>query len=61
MVYWDETTLDLKDDEILVFRSFFRVGLWLPMFRLIVYIWAMWNESATASTEGFCRVHELHY
>jgi hypothetical protein len=31
-----ETTLELKDDETVVFRSFFWARLQLPMFKMIV-------------------------
>lgn len=80
----DKTILEPKDDEIVVFMSFFWAGLWLSMFtmiakvlkkyeifmqqltpnaiaRLSIYIWAMHGQSVSASDEGFCRVHELHY
>jgi hypothetical protein len=29
--------------------------------RLSVYIWALRSQGKSANTEGFCRVHELHY
>jgi hypothetical protein len=29
--------------------------------RLSVYIWALRSQGKSANTEGFCRMHELHY
>lgn len=34
----DETTSELKEDEIVVFKSFFWAGLRLPMFKMIVVV-----------------------
>jgi hypothetical protein len=34
----DETILDTKDDEIVMFRSFFPAGFRLPMFNMIVEV-----------------------
>jgi hypothetical protein len=31
----EETTLTLKDDEVVVFKSFFRAGLWFPLNEMI--------------------------
>jgi hypothetical protein len=73
-----------KDDEVVVFKSFFRAGLRFPLYKMIgevskkfeiylhqltpnvivrlsVYIWALQSQGKSANTEGFCRVHELHY
>jgi hypothetical protein len=73
-----------KEDEVVVFRSFFRAGLRFPLYEMIgevlkkfeiyrhqltpnaivrlnVYIWALRSQGKSANTEGFCRVHELHY
>lgn len=40
MIYFasDETTLELEEDEIVLFKSFFQVGLWLPMLKIIVEV-----------------------
>jgi hypothetical protein len=76
--------LEPKEDEVVVFKTFFRAGLRFPLYemigevlkkfeiylhqltlnaivRLSVYIWAVRSHGKSANTEGFCRVHELHY
>jgi hypothetical protein len=76
--------LEPKEDEVVVFKTFFRAGLRFPLYemigevlkkfeiylhqltlnaidRLSVYIWALRSHGKSANTEGFCRVHELHY
>jgi hypothetical protein len=80
----EEIIPKLKEDEVVVFKSFFRAGLRFPLYemigevlkkfeiyvhrltpnafiRLSVYIWALRSQGKSANTEGFCRVHELHY
>jgi hypothetical protein len=80
----DETIMEPKNDEIVVFRGFFQARLRLPMYQMIpvvlktydlfihqltpnaivrlsIYIWVVRNQGVSASAEGFCRVHELHY
>jgi hypothetical protein len=34
----DETTPKPKSNEVVVFRSFFRAGLWMPMYKMIVNV-----------------------
>lgn len=34
----DETTPKSKSNEVVVFRSFFRAGLWMPMYKMIVNV-----------------------
>jgi hypothetical protein len=34
----NETTSQPKDDDIIVFRSFFQARLWLPLFKMIVKV-----------------------
>lgn len=34
----DETTLNPKKDEVIVYKSFFKARLWLPMYQLIAKI-----------------------
>jgi hypothetical protein len=31
----EEVVLELKDDEVIVFKSFFRAGLWFPLYDVI--------------------------
>ena len=31
----EETILEPKEDEVVVFKSFFRVGLWFPLYEMI--------------------------
>jgi hypothetical protein len=80
----NEIVPEPRDDEVIVFKSFFRAGLRFPLYemigevlkkfeiylhqltpnaivRLSVYIWALRSQGRSANTEGFCRVHELHY
>jgi hypothetical protein len=34
----DEVILEPKDDEVVVFKSFFREGLWFPMHEMIAEV-----------------------
>jgi hypothetical protein len=80
----EETIPKPENDEVVVFKSFFKAGLRFPLHgmiadvlenfkiylhqltpnaivRLNVFIWALQSQGVEPLTEGFCRVHELHY
>jgi hypothetical protein len=80
----DEVILEPKDDEVVIFKSFFCVGLRFPLYEMIckvlkkfeiylhqltlnaivrhiVYVCALRSQGKSANSEGFYRVHELHY
>jgi hypothetical protein len=80
----EEVIPEPKEDEVVVFKSFFRAGLRFPLYdmigevlkrfeiylhqltpnaivRLSIYIWDLQSQGKSANTEGFFRVHELHY
>jgi hypothetical protein len=31
----EEVVLEIRDDEVIVFKSFFRAGLWFPLYEMI--------------------------
>jgi hypothetical protein len=80
----EEVIPEPKEDEVVVFKSFFRARLRFPLYdiigevlkkfeiylhqltpnaivRLSVYKWDLRSQGMSANTEGFCRVHDLHY
>jgi hypothetical protein len=80
----EEVVPEPKEDEVVVFKSFFRARLRFPLYdiigevlkkfeiylhrltpnaivRLSVYTWGLRSPGLSASVDGFCRVHELHY
>jgi hypothetical protein len=80
----EETIPKPGKNEVVVFKSLFKVGLRFPLnkmiagvlkkyeiylhqltpnaiVRLSVYIWALRSQRVEPFSEGFCRVHELHY
>jgi hypothetical protein len=56
----EETTPTLKNDDVVVFKSFLRAGLRFIV-RLSVFIWALRSQGMSPDAEAFYRVHELHY
>jgi hypothetical protein len=56
--------MEPKDDEIVVFRSFFRSELRFLMYEMIAEVlerFKIYLHQLSANVEGFCRIHELHY
>jgi hypothetical protein len=54
----EETTLEPKNDEVVVFKSVLKAGLRFPLHEII---WALRSQGMDPNAEAFYRVHELHY